>query len=146
MLLTPNDMTRASYYLLSLGLLSSIPALVTGGGELVKMIKKQGMHDAEGNVRTKVKATIAHAIANDIVIFASTYIWYTRRSQVKNSIAGRVPGTESAVYAPSKGIVFAEFVITAILLFAANIGGVLTYNYGVGFTSLSAGKEGKKLQ
>lgn len=147
-LLGPNDITRSSYYLLSLGLLTAIPAVVTGGRELVMMISKQGMHEADGKtVRTKVKATIAHAVANDIVIAVSTYIWYSRRAQVKDTIAGKIPGTAAAAYAPSSAFVFAEFLTLGLLLMGANIGGTLTYNYGVGFSSLSAGKkEGKKSQ
>jgi uncharacterized membrane protein len=140
-------MTRASYYLLSMGLLSAIPAVVTGGREFIMMLKKQGMYEADGKtVRTKVKATIAHALANDVVLAISTYIWYTRRSQVKDTLAGKVPGSAAAAYAPSSAIVFAEGAIMALLVFAANIGGTLTYNYGVGFSSLgAANKEGKKL-
>ncbi|KAF2216710.1 hypothetical protein CERZMDRAFT_64192 [Cercospora zeae-maydis SCOH1-5] len=147
-LLGPNDITRSSYYLLSLGLLTAIPAVVTGGRELIMMISKQGMHEADGKtVKTKVKATIAHAVANDIVIAVSTYIWYSRRSQVNDTLAGKIPGTAAAAYAPSSGFVFAEFVTLALLLMGANIGGSLTYHYGVGFSSLSAGKkEGKKSQ
>lgn len=141
-LLGPNDITRSSYYLLSLGLLTAIPAVVTGGRELVMMISKQGMHEADGKtVRTKVKATIAHAVANDIVIAVSTYIWYSRRAQVKDTIAGKIPGTAAAAYAPSSAFVFAEFLTLGLLLMGANIGGTLTYNYGVGFSSLSAGKK-----
>ncbi|PPJ51369.1 hypothetical protein CBER1_08411 [Cercospora berteroae] len=141
-LLGPNDITRSSYYLLSLGLLTAIPAVVTGGRELIMMISKQGMHEADGKtVRTKVKATIAHAVANDIVIAVSTYIWYSRRAQVNDTIAGKIPGTAAAAYAPSSAFVFAEFLTLGLLLMGANIGGTLTYNYGVGFSSLSAGKK-----
>lgn len=147
-LLGPNDITRSSYYLLSLGLVTAIPAVVTGGRELITMIQKQGMYEADGaTVKLKVKATIAHAVANDIVLAVSTYIWYSRRSQVNNTVAGTISGTATAAYAPSSLFVLAEAVTLGLLLMGANIGGTLTYNYGVGFSTLSAGKkEGKKSQ
>ena len=106
------------------------------------------MYEADGStIKTKVKATIAHALMNDIVLAVSTYIWYSRRSQVNNTIAGKIPGTATAAYAPSSSFVLAEGVTLGLLLMGANIGGTLTYNYGVGFSSLSAGKkEGKKTQ
>lgn len=54
--------------------------------------------------------------------------------------------TDAAVYAHSTSFVVAEFLTLGLLLLGANIGGTLTYNYGVGFSSLSkAGKkDGKK--
>lgn len=135
------DTTRASYALLSLGLLSSVPAVVTGGRELVLMLKKQGMYEADGKtVRTKVKATLAHAAANDVVLAMSTYIWYSRRAQRGGG------GGVGEAYAPTAGVVVVETLIAALLVFAGSIGGTLTYNYGVGFQSLGAKKEGEKLQ
>jgi len=136
-LLTPNDMTRASYYLLASGLLTAIPAIVTGGAEAMKMIQKQGMYDDQGNVKTKVKATIAHAVANDIVVAASTYIWYQRRARAMDTLVGKIPGTEAGAYAPEAWMVVAQTVILALLGVASNIGGTLTYNFGVGFSSAS---------
>ncbi|KAI7292103.1 hypothetical protein KC315_g19556, partial [Hortaea werneckii] len=63
-----NDMTRASYFLLSLGLLASIPAITTGIGEAKKAIDKQGLYEKDGKtIKQKFKGVIAHAISNDIV-------------------------------------------------------------------------------
>ncbi|KAF2168567.1 hypothetical protein M409DRAFT_21317 [Zasmidium cellare ATCC 36951] len=141
-LLSAAEMSKASYYLLSIGLISSIPAVVTGGREAVVMIAKQGMWDSDGKTTTmkpKVKATIAHALMNDVVIAVSTYVWYSRRAAANNSLAGKV-GAASA-YTPATWMVIAEVVVTVLMMMAANVGGVLTYNFGVGFSRMDSGKK-----
>ncbi|KXS96432.1 hypothetical protein AC578_3215 [Pseudocercospora eumusae] len=138
-LASPNDMTRASYYLLSLGLITAIPAVVTGGRELMVMLNKQGMKDADGTVKPKVKAAFAHAVFNDVVLALSTYIWYHKRSLANQTL--QLQGNVESAYAPSKGMVIAGVIATILMLMAANIGGVLTYNFGVGFSTISKPKE-----
>lgn len=116
------------------------------------MIQKQGMYESDGvTVKTKVKATIAHAVAMDVLLAVSSWIWYSRRRGDVVSGGGgmdleKSTTDDSAVYAHSTGFVVAEFLTLGLLLLGANIGGTLTYNYGVGFSSLSkAGKkDGKK--
>lgn len=116
------------------------------------MIQKQGMYESDGvTVKTKVKATIAHAVAMDVLLAVSSWIWYSRRQgDVVLSEGGGLDveksTTDAAVYAHSTSFVVAEFFTLGLLLLGANIGGTLTYNYGVGFSSLSkAGKkDGKK--
>ena len=142
------DMTRASYFLLSLGLLFSIPAVTTGVGEAKKAIDKQGLYEADGKtIKQKFKGVIAHAIANDIVIAVMTYVWWQRRSAAKATLAGKLGvsalATPEAAYAPAFWMVVVEGLMGAMQLFAANIGGSLTYNYGFG---MAIGAGGKKAQ
>lgn len=127
---TSTDSAKASYYLLSLALLTSIPAVISGGGEAMKMIQKSGMYEKDGSIRAKVKATIAHAVVNDVVIAANTYIWYQRRLAVKESLSGKV-GIDAA-YRPETWMVLGEAVMTVLMLVGANIGGNLTYVFGIG--------------
>lgn len=111
------------------------------------MIQKQGMYESDGvTVKTKVKATIAHAVAMDVLLAVSSWIWYERRQVSEGGMDLKESTTDAAVYAHSTGFVVAEFLTLGLLLLGANIGGTLTYNYGVGFSSLSkAGKkDGKK--
>lgn len=145
------DLTRASYYLLSLGLITAIPAVVTGGGEAVKMFSKQGMYEADGKtLKTKSKATIAHAVTNDLVLAASTYVWWTRRQQANDTLAGKLGvgsvSTPEAAYAPQSWQVVVEVLALGLLFFAASIGGALVYNYGVGFAPAGKVNGGKKAQ
>lgn len=151
-LLGPHDLTSAAHSLLSLGLLTAIPAVLTGGRELITMIQKQGMYESDGvTVKTKVKATLAHAVANDVLLAVSTWIWYSRRQVSEGGGGGldveKSSTTDAAVYAHSTSFVVAEICTLGLLLLGANIGGTLTYNYGVGFSNLSAAagkKDGKK--
>lgn len=146
------DLTRASYYLLSIGLITAIPALVTGIREAVMLISKQGMYESSnmyGKVmRTKVKAMIAHAVANDIVMAVSAYIWYSKRAAAKNTLAGKMglgtASTAAAAYAPAMWMVVAEAAVFVLLMVAANIGGSLTYIFGIGFSA--GGGSNKKTQ
>ncbi|EMC99790.1 hypothetical protein BAUCODRAFT_101865 [Baudoinia panamericana UAMH 10762] len=124
------DLTRASYFLLSLGLLTSIPAVITGVGEAKKAIDKQGLYEKDGKtIKQKFKGVIAHAIVNDIVILVMAYVWYARRSAATKTLAGKM-GLGSAL-------------MGGLQLFGANIGGSLTYNYGFG---MAIGSGGKKAQ
>lgn len=112
------------------------------------MIQKQGMYESDGStVKTKVKATIAHAVAMDVLLAVSSWIWYERRQVSEGGMdLEKSSIDDAAVYAHSTSFVVAEFLTLGLLLLGANIGGTLTYNYGVGFSSLSkAGKkDGKK--
>jgi uncharacterized membrane protein len=142
------DATRASYFLLSLGLLFSIPAVTTGVGEAKKAIDKQGLYEKDGKtIKQKFKGVIAHAIANDIVILVLAYVWWQRRSLAKQTLAGKVGlgslSTPEAAYVPATWMVVVELLMGALQLFAANIGGSLTYNYGFG---MAIGSGGKKAQ
>jgi uncharacterized membrane protein len=142
-----NDLSRGAYYLLSLGLITSIPAVMSGGQQAVQMFAKQGMYEADGKtLKQKSKAVIAHAITNDLVLAVTTYLWYSRRQQAADTLAGKLGvgslATAEAAYAPQMWHVIAEVVAMGVLFFAASIGGALTYNYGVGFAP--AGKAGGK--
>ncbi|KAK3044294.1 hypothetical protein LTS18_014211 [Coniosporium uncinatum] len=114
------------------------------------MISRQGMYEADGKtMKNKVKATIAHAVTNDIVLAVAAYSWYARRSAATDSLAGKMGvggvGTGAATYEPTGWMVVASAVTAALLMFGANLGGTLTYNYGIGFAPLK-GASVKKAQ
>jgi len=140
---SPSDFPKASYYLLSLGLITAVPAVITGGAEAIKMISKSGLYEADGKtIRTKVKATVAHALSADLVIAGSAYIWSQRRAALTGTLAGKLD--TAAAYQPEQWMVIAEAVLVVLLSVAGNIGGNLTYTFGVGFSSASSGGAKKK--
>ena len=111
----------------AIGIITMLPAVVTGGQQLALMINKGGMYEADGKtMRAKVKTTLSHAALNDLALIASIYSWYIRRDNV-----GLLPS----------GV---NLLISALMLpglfYSANLGGTLVYNYGVG---LSMGNKGK---
>lgn len=142
------DLTRASYYLLSIGLITAVPAVVTGVREAIVQVNKQGLKDAQGNMRTKSKAMIAHAVANDVVLAGATYIWWLKRSAAADSLVGKLGvssvSTGAAAYAPEPWMVGVEAGIMVLMFVAANIGGTLAYVFGMGFSA--GGSGGKKTQ
>jgi len=122
------ELTRLSYYALSAGLLTSIPAVISGGVQAVKMIQKQGLYETDGkSIKPKVKTTITHASLNDIVLLASAYSWYVRRQST------------SLTYAPENWMVGLSVLLLSGLVYSAALGGALTYNYGMG-VSIAKGK------
>ncbi|PNS15536.1 hypothetical protein CAC42_795 [Sphaceloma murrayae] len=122
------ELARISYYALSLGLLTALPAVFSGAAQAIQMVGKQGLFEADGKtIKIKFKTLITHVISSDIVLGVSAYTWYYR----------------SANDAVNQG----DFVRTGLavllslgLMFAAHNGGSLTYEYGMG---LSVGKKGK---
>lgn len=108
------------------------------------------MWEADGKtMKPKVQTTITHAVMNDLVLFASGYSWWCRRQAAQNTLAGKLgvgsAGTAAATYAPEMWQVALSIITMGLLFFAANLGGTLTYNYGVGFSAIRT-VTGKKSQ
>lgn len=96
------------------------------------MISNGGMYEADGKtMRPKIKTAFTHAAMNDVAILTAAFSWWVRRGNV-DVLTGAVVPTAinvliSALSLPS-------------LIYSADLGGKLVYNYGVG---LSMGKRGK---
>jgi uncharacterized membrane protein len=122
-----------SYALNSLGVLTSIPAHVTGVLQLHKLVKQhqvlEKLKAAQStdeklnvikNVHPKVKTVFAHAFLNNVVIVGAAWNWWSRSGNAMNAPAW-VNVLVSAVTAP-------------ILAFAIFLGGKMVFDYGVGVT------------
>lgn len=106
----------------------AIPAALTGGLELMALIKRQDLlnklqkSENKANVakrmHRKVKVGIAHAILNDVGICAAGFNWWTRRSTAGN--------------APTDVNVIVSSICLPLLMLAASLGGMLVYDHGVG--------------
>lgn len=102
---------------------------MSGNVQLIGMIKKNGgpwAKDAEGKQTNtmvpKIKATISHALLNDLIFAVGIYQWYQRR------------GVENIGNVPSETGMIVSAVLLPMLMFAAAIGGSLTYNHGIGLS------------
>jgi uncharacterized membrane protein len=121
-----SDFAFSSYGLNVLGLITAIPATITGAAELLSMIQAKGYFrrvekDAmvlDNGINPRVKLGIAHALLNDVTLVVAVWNWYSRRS---------VPG-----YAPSALNVILSTAMIPTLLFSAFLGGSMVYKYGVG--------------
>jgi uncharacterized membrane protein len=135
-------MARFSYYANTLGLATAIPAVLTGGFELVGMIKRQDLlnklqksKDKAGTAQRmhpKIKVGLAHAMLNDAGLVAAGYNWWTRNAAVMN--------------APSDTNIIISIVALIVLTGSCFLGATLVYTYGVGVNSPSESrrlKEGK---
>jgi Predicted membrane protein (DUF2231) len=121
------DITRCSYFLLCAGLITSVPAILSGGAQLSGIIQKNGgpwAKDADGKQQNymvpRIKAAITHALLNDVVFLVNLYSWYIRKGEEN---IGKVPSEVNMVISA---------VLLPSLMAAAKIGATLTYNHGIG--------------
>lgn len=113
------ELGRAAHYLQALGILTGLVSASTGIQQGIKLYNNGGLYEADGKtVRPKMKVTAAHAIFNDVVLLGSVYSWYIRRDN---------PG-----FMPSNVNIIISALLLPALLWAANLGGTLTYNFGAG--------------
>ncbi|KIX02808.1 uncharacterized protein Z518_08751 [Rhinocladiella mackenziei CBS 650.93] len=124
------DITRMSYFLMCVGLITTVPAIMSGNIQLVGMIKKNGgpwEKDAAGKQKStmvpRIKACITHAIINDLVFVANLYSWYLRKDKEGAVNPGKVPTETNMII---------SMVLLPLLMMSSKIGGTLTYNHGVG--------------
>ncbi|KAF2158167.1 hypothetical protein K461DRAFT_310114 [Myriangium duriaei CBS 260.36] len=126
----PVELARISYYALSLGLLTSLPAILTGAANATKAVERQGLYDERGAIRGKFKSVAVHAVLNDLVIAGSAWVWFGRLRE-----DGVVKDWGRAGTAVALGVV---------LLFAAHLGGKLVYVQGMGVGGAGKVALGKK--
>lgn len=125
------DITRLSYFLMCAGLISTVPAIMSGNKQLVGMISKNGgpwEKDEAGKQKStmvpRIKVAITHAIVNDVIFLVNLYSWWHRR------------GTEANSWNPGKTPEFLQFVVALVLLptimASSKAGATLVFNHGVG--------------
>jgi uncharacterized membrane protein len=122
------EMARFSHYLNIIGLLTAVPAVLTGGQQLMTMIKKQDLaakfEKSQNKTATaqkmhpKLKLGFAHAIINDAVFAGSAYNWWAKRS---------APG-----HAPDEMSLYISAGLLVSMATAAYFGGSMVYDHGVG--------------
>ncbi|RMZ92158.1 hypothetical protein DV736_g639, partial [Chaetothyriales sp. CBS 134916] len=125
------DITRLSYFLLSAGLITTVPAIMSGMQQLSGLIGKNGgpwEKDAAGKPKStivpRIKFAIGHAFINDAIFLANLYSWWIRRGTEAN---GWNPGkTPSTVNLAISAVLF------PLLLAGSKAGASLVYNHGVG--------------
>lgn len=126
-----SDISRTSYALNTVGLLTSIPAQVAGGVQFLKLINQQNVLGKLKAARTadeklsvikdvhpRVKIAFVHAVLNDIVLASAVWNWSSRRGNASNAPTW-VNVLISAVTAPLLGV-------------AMFLGGKMVFDYGTG--------------
>jgi len=125
------DIARTSYVSNILGVVTAIPAVVTGGLQFVKLMRRNDVPakfkaagsvneklDVAKRLHPKLKTAWLHAFLNDIVVVGLAWNWYSRRT--------------NAMYAPGGLNVLVSAATAPMLGFAAFLGGKLVFDYGVG--------------
>jgi uncharacterized membrane protein len=76
------DISKASYGLYALGLITAIPAVLSGAQQLLLMTSKGGWTEEDGKtIRPKVLVTLTHAVGNDISLALAAYCWWGRSKE-----------------------------------------------------------------
>ncbi|WWC66123.1 uncharacterized protein I206_100023 [Kwoniella pini CBS 10737] len=129
-----------AYYSAGLGVISALPAIITGLGEAYELIRKEYIQkgkdwnkviDSAWNMKDtggrKIKMTIKHASMNDLVVGLAGYNWYR------------------GAYYPGQKLPQITLLLNAIalpaLLYSAMLGGRLVYEYAMGIQRQGHGKE-----
>lgn len=122
------DISRASHYANILGILTTLPAIVTGSAELIGMYRSNGLYEkvkresdgqvVQSQINPKVALAVSHAALNDISLAISVYNWYTRRN---------VPD-----FMPSNANMLLSALALPGLMLSGYLGGAMVYKYGVG--------------
>jgi len=121
------DLARASHYLQALGLITAIPAVLSGAQQMLKMKSSGQAFEADNQtMKPKFKLTLSHAALNDIALATTAYSWYIRRDQV-----GLLPTDANLAISA---------MVLPLLLFSAKLGGTLVYNHGAGINLAKKGK------
>jgi len=123
-----------------LGIVTSIPAVLTGFAELYAMVQANGLYakGENGSVKEpktlvpKVKTALTHASLNDIVVVGAVYNWLMERNVPDFKPAGH----QVIMSAGALGLAF----------YAAYLGGDMVYKQGVGVQRQGEGAENKKSQ
>ena len=122
-----NAIPLLSYYTTILALITAIPAIVTGGMELMPLIQRDGLNTP------KARIGVAHAMLNDLGVFALAYNWWTRRAMNDFAPSATNLAISAALALPASS-------------FAAYLGGSLVYGYGMGVGRASSKAKDKKEQ
>jgi len=128
------EMARFSYYLSILGLITAIPAVISGGIELMGLLKRQDLaaklQKSQNKAATvqkmhpKMKIAFAHAALMDASVAGTAYNWWTRSTAAQN--------------APATVNIYISGALLMTLLFSASLGGKLVYDHGVGVATVKS--------
>ena len=148
---TSASLSRASYAFLGIGLLASIPALLSGGQQAWLVVQKGGLYDVEEKdgqrtktLREKVKHVLTHALVNDVALALYAAKWYIQSKTVgqdygAGGATGLVSGEQVGVRVGLVEVVL-SLAAQGVFLFGASLGGALTYERGIGM-ALGKGKK-----
>jgi uncharacterized membrane protein len=131
------DIGRLGHLFNIIGLVTAIPAVLTGGVELFKLLQRQDMpaklknasagatkESAEQTLSVakrahpKVKVAFLHAAAADLVVAGAAYNWYTKRG--------------AAAVAPNDVNVMVSAATALLLALTGVLGGKMVFDHGVG--------------
>jgi len=105
------------------GIVTAVPAVLTGGAELF------AMYQAKGSNAPTVKTTMLHAALNDLSIFGAVFNWWTRR------------GTEGYIIDGRNAAISGLMLVGVI--YSAGLGGGLVYDNGVAVQRMGKGQRKK---
>jgi len=130
-------LTIIGYFLNLIGIVASVPAILTGFAELYAMIGARGLYVADQETGDKklepvVKIALTHAGLNDVAVIGAVYNWLMERHRPYED------------YRPYGHQIILSGGALVMTLYAAYLGGGLIYTHGVGVQRMGAGAEEKK--
>ncbi|WWC86533.1 uncharacterized protein L201_001410 [Kwoniella dendrophila CBS 6074] len=138
-----STLSTIGFYAAGAGVISALPAIITGAGEAYELIRKEYLEkgknwnqviDSAWNMKDtggrKIKMTIKHASMNDMVVALAAYNWY-RGWYFPGEPLPQITNILNAIALPA-------------LMYSAMLGGRLVYEYAMGIQRQGHGKEVKE--
>lgn len=125
------EIAKAAIFVQTLGLLTAMPALVTGFASGIKSFSA-GIYegkDQNKRMRPKVKLTGLHALITTTAMLGNLILWNLRKA----TSLSQKGGLESA-YTLRTELVIVEALLCGSMFFGAKQGGTLAFGFGMGFS------------
>jgi len=129
--------TILGYFLNLIGIITSVPAILTGFAELYAMVNSRGLYVTDQKTGAKtlepiVKITLMHAGLNDLSVIGAVYNWLMERNRPNEA------------YRPYGHQIFLSCGALVMVMYAAYLGGGLVYTQKVGVQRMGTGFQEKQ--
>jgi uncharacterized membrane protein len=126
---------KAAHYAQLLGLITAVPATVTGSLDGLKSVLAQGLYDSQTKqLKPKMKTLVIHTLVTTVASLVHLGIYLAReRAQASSRSLGQL----------APGIVAVEAIFTLSMFFGAKLGGELAFKFGMGTGNQQAKKKSR---
>jgi uncharacterized membrane protein len=113
------DIAKSAHYVQALGVISAVPAIITGAIDAIKAARSQDIYDKQTQaLKPKFRNLCLHSVVATIAVLANFGLWYRRK--------GNTPELKPAQ-------LWMEAASLGLMFLGANVGGKLVFQYGMGF-------------
>jgi uncharacterized membrane protein len=118
------EIMKAAHYAQLLGLITAVPATVTGSLDGLKSVLAQGLYDSQTRkLKPKMRTLVIHTLVTTVASLVHLGIYFARdRARASIGTLGQL----------EPGMVAVEAIFTLVMFFGAKLGGELAFKFGMG--------------